>query len=97
MPAGLQVFSPNGKVRLEVTDRLTRHIGSFSFPPWNDATSRFISVAGMVDDGHWVVTYDPMNYYHKIGNGGVTVFSMYPDAFGNATGLNAATFTIYRT
>lgn len=97
MPVGLQVFSPSGKLRLEITDRLTRHIGSFSFPPWNDATSRFISVPGMADDGHWVVTYDPLNYYHRIGNEGVTVFSTYPYAMGDSMGINTATFTVYRT
>lgn len=86
MPAGLQVFNANGSTRLEITDRLTRFYSSYSLTPWNDLSSKFISVNGLVDDGTWIVVFPSPDYVAIIETGGIRVWS-------NTVWLNFSSFT----
>jgi hypothetical protein len=92
MPAGLQVWSADGKLRLEVIDRLSRFYATYSLTPWQDDTTRFIAVDGMTDDGYWVVTLPCPDYSATIGNGGLTIRSNKI----NFTGFTSVPVTLYR-
>lgn len=92
MPAGLQVFAPNGVLRLEITDRLTRFVGTYTLPAWNDAGVRFVAVSGMTDDGYWVVTLPSPDYYYQIVNGGINVWSTNI----RFTGFTSVPISVYR-
>lgn len=51
MAYGLKVWDANGNVTLDVSDRITRHHGSYYYTitsPYTDVT-----VPGAVDDGTW--------------------------------------------
>lgn len=72
MAHGLQVFSPNGSVRLDTTDRLTRLYGAYSLPIW-DSGIRTISVPGIVQDGFWLVTCPFTEFTADVVAGGIRV------------------------
>lgn len=92
MPAGLQVFNANGALRLEITDRLTRLVGTFTLPAWNDTAVRFVPVIGMSDDGFWVITLPCPDYYYQIVDGGINVWS----TGVRFTGFTSIPITVYR-
>ena len=92
MAAGLQIWNPAGVLRLEVTDRLSRFVQTFSLTPWSDSSTRFIAVSGMVDDGNWVVTLPAPDYSYSIGTGGITVRSNSV----NFTGFTSVPVSLYR-
>lgn len=63
MPQGLQVFGENGKLLLDVTDRLTRVLGEFE----TGTTDGSITDPDLLSGTPWYVTYfiDSMDLAYK--------------------------------
>lgn len=56
MPQGLQTFYADGRIQLDLTDRLTRFItsGTYTPPAGTGLRTAFVSVPGMANDGTWI-------------------------------------------
>lgn len=53
MSYGLRVRDASGNIVLDVTDRITRLHGTYSYTLGNAAATLNVTVAGAVDDGTW--------------------------------------------
>lgn len=92
MPAGLQVFNPDGKLRLEITDRLTALHSSYLLAVWTDGSTRTISVPGISPDPYWMATCPNLSYSVEVISGGLLVTNITP---GFTTRTNVP-ITLYR-
>lgn len=92
MPAGLQVFNPDGKLRLEITDRLTALHSTYSLPVWTDGSTRTISVPGIVPDPYWMATCPNLHFSVEVINDGLLVTNIL-QGFTNRTTVPV---TLYR-
>lgn len=57
MAYGLRTYDSAGNVVVDITDRLTRFVGSYSISVGANTTI-FVSVPGMTNDGTWAYTGD---------------------------------------
>lgn len=58
MPAGLQVWDAQGRIVVDLTDRLAKVVASGSagmMSPSNSTFRKSIPIAGMANDGTWFV------------------------------------------
>ena len=53
MSHGLRVYNSSGQITLDLTDRLARFIGTFSYPPIPARGTVTFSVPGITNDGTW--------------------------------------------
>lgn len=94
MPCGLELYTTNGDLSLEITDRVTTFYAS-GFVTWvtnNYGERQSVSVPGMSDDGSWMVVIADENEL-SIYNGGFYVdhFTETIPAYGKQT-----MYSIYR-
>lgn len=60
MSYGLRVWDASGNLTLDISDRLTRFVGTYSvsFTVNGPEADKLISVSGMVNDGTWFASGD---------------------------------------
>lgn len=51
MPQGLQTFHPDGRLDVDITDRMTRFVGDYALNP---SPEGFVAVAGMSPETHFL-------------------------------------------
>lgn len=76
MAFGLIVYDASGNITVDITDRLTRHYGSFTISLGGNQ-STFISLSGMTNNPSWVFICNNDSFSFSAGSGGFTVKNTY--------------------